>query len=73
MSAEQIAALDSDLIVWKDDEGDYRVLLKTVVPNLCIVIKKELIHPASQSDDDVYAAILAVVEQYYAQLLEENE
>jgi hypothetical protein len=63
------AALDSDLVVWKDDDGDYRVLLKTVEPNLCIVIKNELVHPISQSDDDVYDAIIAVVERFYAQLL----
>jgi hypothetical protein len=62
MSAEQVEALNSDLVVWKDNDGDYRVLLKTVVPNLCLVIKKELVHPMSQSDDDLYDAIIAVVE-----------
>jgi hypothetical protein len=73
MSAAQIEALNSDLVVWKDDDGNYRVLLKSVEPNLVLVIMKELVQPTSQSDDDVYDAIVAVVEQYYAQLLTDNE
>jgi hypothetical protein len=73
MSAEQIEAMNSDLVVWKGDDGDYRVLLKTVQPNLVLLIKKELVQPLSESDDDVYDAILAVVERYYAQLLSEDE
>jgi hypothetical protein len=73
MSAEQIEAMNADLVVWKGDDGDYRVLLKTVEPNLVLLIKKELVQPLSQSDDDVYDAILAVVERYYAQLLSEDE
>jgi hypothetical protein len=72
MSAEQIEARSSDLVVWKDNDGDYCVLLKSVEPNLVLVIKKELVQPASQDDDDVYAAIHAVVEWYYAQLLEDE-
>jgi hypothetical protein len=73
MSAEQIEAMNSDLVVWKGDDGDYRVLLKTVQPNLVLLIKKELVQPLSESDDDVYDAIFAVVERYYAQLLSEDE
>jgi hypothetical protein len=73
MSAEQIASLNSDLVVYKDDDGNYRVWLKTVEPNLVILIRKELIQPVSQSDEDVYDAILEVVERYYAQLLREDE
>jgi hypothetical protein len=67
MSAE---APDSDLVVWKDNDGDYSLWLKAV--NLGLVIKKELVQPASQSEDDVYDAILAVVERYYAQLLTDD-
>jgi hypothetical protein len=68
------AALDSDLVVWKDDrrgvvvkkddDGEYRVLFKTGGQNTCIVI------PRLQSNDDVRnAMIVAVVERYYARLL----
>jgi hypothetical protein len=73
MSAEQIEAMNSDLVVWRGDDGDYRVLLKTVQPNLVLLIKKELVQPVSESDDDVYDAILAVVERYHAQLLSRDE
>jgi hypothetical protein len=73
MSAEQIEAMNSDLVIWRGDDDDYRVLLKTVQPNLVLLIKKELVQPLSESDDDVYNAILAVVERYYAQLLSGDE
>jgi uncharacterized protein YegP (UPF0339 family) len=67
MSAEAIV---SDLVVWKHEDGEYRVWLKSA--NLCLIIKNELVQPASQSQDDVYDAILSVVEQHYAQLLTDD-
>jgi hypothetical protein len=73
MSAEQLEAMNSDLVVYKDNYGNYRVLLKSVTPNLVLIIMKELVQPASESDDDVYAAITTVVERYYAQLLADHE
>jgi hypothetical protein len=60
-----------NLVVWKDDNGDYKVLLKSVTPNLCLVIKRSIIHPRSEDDSDIYDddAIIEVVERFYEQLI----
>jgi hypothetical protein len=57
--------MNSDLVVWKDNEGNNRVpvMLKSVTPNLVIVTMKELVLPASESNEDVYAAVTTEVEQ----------
>jgi hypothetical protein len=60
-------SVDDDLVVWKDDNGDYKVWLKSA--NLCLVIKRSILHPTSENDGDIYDAIIEVVERYYLQLL----
>jgi hypothetical protein len=57
-----------DLVVWKDENGDYKVLLKAVTPNLYLIIKRSTLHPRSEDDADIYDAMIEVVQRLYEQL-----
>jgi hypothetical protein len=59
--------------LWQDDDGDYVVLLTTVQPNVCFVLLRSVVHPRSDDPDDIYDAVIQVLQNYYDQLREESQ